>query len=113
MTPIKSRTVKLQPNFPLVMIKVKAKIKLYKGEKKRRTPFSKGYRPLFQFIKETKTSGLISLLNQEYFIPGEEGVVEISFLRKEYLGQDFNVGKSFKFYEGIEPLGEGEIIEIL
>lgn len=95
------------------MIKVKAKIKLYMGKSKRKTPFATGYRPLFQFIEEMKISGQITLLDQESFIPGEEGVVEISFLYKEYLGQDFKAGKSFKFYEGEEPLGEGEIIEIL
>lgn len=95
------------------MIKIIAKIKLYTGEKKRKTPFVTGYRPLFQFIEETKTSGQITLLNQEKFIPGEEGIVEISFLHKEYLGLDFRIGKSFKFYESEEPLGEGEIIEVL
>jgi elongation factor Tu len=95
------------------MIKIKAKIKLYTGENKRRTPFATGYRPLFQFIKEMKTSGQITLLNQEKFTPGDEGVVEISFLHKEYLGQDFSVGKSFKFYESEEALGEGEILEVL
>lgn len=94
------------------MIKIIAKIKLYKGGNKRNTPFNTGYRPLFQFIDGMKTSGQITLLNQERFIPGEEGVVEISFLNREYLGQDFRVGKAFKFYEGAEPLGEGEVTEI-
>lgn len=95
------------------MIIIRAKIKLYTGENKRKTSFNTGYRPLFQFVEDMKTSGQITLLNQEKFIPGEEGVVEISFINKEYLGQDFRVGKSFKFYESKEPLGEGEIMEVL
>jgi translation elongation factor EF-Tu-like GTPase len=95
------------------MIKIRAKIKLYIGENKRKTSFVTGYRPLFQFISEMKTSGQITLLNQEAFMPGEEGIVEILFLHRKYLGQDFIVGKSFKFYESEEPLGEGEIVEIL
>ena len=95
------------------MIKIKAKIKLYSGEDKRKYPFINGYRPLFQFIEDMKTSGQITLINQKEFVPGEQGVVEISFLNTKYLGQDFKVGKCFKFYESMEPLGEGEIIEIL
>lgn len=94
------------------MIKVKAKIKLYEGEKKRQTPFNSGYRPLFQFIETTKTSGQISFINQCQFRPGDVGIVEITFLSKEYLGDDFGVGKTFNFFESQEPLGEGEIIEI-
>lgn len=94
------------------MIKCLARIKLYEGENKRKTPFTTGYRPLFQFIKETRTSGHIRLLENEKIMPGEESVVEISFLHKEYLG-DFKLGSMFKFYESEEPLGEGEIIDVL
>lgn len=95
------------------MIKVRAKIKLYKGKGKRQTPFTTGYRPLFEFITETKTSGQITLINQKEFRPGEEGVAEIAFLHHEYLGNDFAPGKRVKFYEGKEPLGEAEILELL
>jgi len=94
------------------MIKVKAKIKLFEGSNKRQTPFANGYRPLFKFIEGTMTSGQISLINQEQFKPGEEGVVEIAFLNNEFLGDDFGIGKLFNFYESKEPLGEGEILEI-
>lgn len=94
------------------MIKVKAKIKLFEGKGKRQTPFINGYRPVFKFLEEMKTSGQITLINQDEFIPGEEGVVEIVFLHKEYLGQNFGIGKLFNFYEGEEPLGEGKILEI-
>ena len=37
------------------MIRIIASIRLYKDG--RRTPFYSGYRPLFDFIEETKTSG--------------------------------------------------------
>lgn len=37
------------------IIRIRAIIKLYSDV--RRIPFSSGYRPLFDFIKETKTSG--------------------------------------------------------
>ena len=46
------------------------------------------------------------------FCPGEEGEVEINFINKEYLGDDFDIGKKFTFGDGEEPLGEGEITEI-
>jgi translation elongation factor EF-Tu-like GTPase len=93
------------------MIKVKANIKLYKSG--RITAFRSGYRPLFNFIKDMKTSGLIFLVDRFEFNPGDEGEVEINFINKMYLGDDFGLGKKFTFGEGIEILGEGEIIEIL
>jgi translation elongation factor EF-Tu-like GTPase len=95
------------------MIKVKAKIKLYKNDTSRKTPFTNGYRPLFNFIKEMKTSGQIMLKDRNEFFPGDEGLVEITFLSKNYLGDDFGVGAKFVFGEGLEPLGEGEIIELI
>lgn len=95
------------------MIIIKAKIKLFKGKNKRQTPFMSGYRPLFKFIQETLTSGQINLINQKHFQPGEEGIVEIKFLNKEFLGDDFEIGKNFTFYEAKEPLGEGKVLEII
>jgi len=95
------------------MIKVKAKIKLYKSDVGRKTAFANGYRPLFNFIKEMKTSGQITLRDRVEFIPGDEGIVEIDFLNKEYLGIDFGRGKKFTFDEGIKVLGDGEILEIV
>jgi len=93
------------------MIKVIAFIKLYNV---RKTPiFTKGYRPGFNFIEETGTSGHITLLDRRTLYPGEEAIVEISFLYKEYLGKDFGVGKKFIFYEGKTPTGEGEVKEII
>jgi elongation factor Tu len=79
----------------------------------RETPFYNGYRHLFNFIEEMKTSGRIDLIDREQFCPGEEGRVEITFLNSDYLGSDFDIGKMFFFGEGSEPLGEGTVKEIL
>ncbi len=95
------------------MIKIKAKIKLFKSDVGRRTAFTTGYRPLFNFIKEMKTSGQITLNDRQEFLPGDEGIVEIEFLSKEYLGDDFEKGRKFTFDEGIEVLGDGEVLEII
>ena len=90
------------------MIKVRAKIKLYSGINKRTTPFTNGYRPLFNVLEETKTSGMIALLDREEFHPGDEGVVEIKFLNADCIE-----GTQFLFYEGEEPLGEGVVLDVL
>lgn len=90
------------------MVRVKAKIKLYSGLNKRQTPFSNRYRPLFDVLEGTKTSGMITLLDREEFSPGDEGVVEITFLNANCYE-----GTLFHFYESIEPLGEGTVLEIL
>lgn len=92
------------------MVKIKANIKLYKNG--RNTAFQSGYRPLFNFIEEMKTSGKIELIDKEEFFPGQEGKVYITFINKKYLGNDFNIGKQFFFGEGAEFLGEGVVDEI-
>jgi translation elongation factor EF-Tu-like GTPase len=94
------------------MIKIKAHLKLYKGV--RATPFLSGYRPVFDFILETKTGGgQITLIEKDEFSPGEEGEVEINFISNKYLGEDFKVGKVFYFGEGGKSMGEGTVLEIL
>jgi len=90
------------------MFKVKAKIKLFKGDGKRNTPFKNGYRPLFDFLKESKVSGSIKLIDRGQFKPGEEAIAYITFL-----GSFCKVGTHFSFYESIVPLGEGGILEIV
>jgi len=92
------------------MIKIRARIELYKDG--RRTPFRNGYRPLFNFIKEMKVSGHIKLTDRAEFLPGDIGVVEITFIDNKYLGKDFRVGAKFTFGENITPLGEGEVVEL-
>jgi elongation factor Tu len=92
------------------MIKIIAYIKLYKEG--RRVPFHSGYRPLFSFMENVYSSGSIKLINSEKLNPGEEGIVEILFLDKKYLGEDFGVDSCFTFGEGREPLGEGIVKEI-
>jgi len=91
-----------------MMVRIKAKIKLYAGVGKRKTPFANGYRPLFDVLEDNKTSGMITLLDRDEFKPGDEGIVEIKFI-------DANCSKDtlFYFYESREPLGEGVVVEIL
>jgi elongation factor Tu len=92
---------------------VKAKIKLYKKENGRKTPFITGYRPIFSFEnQEMKTSGQIILIDEKIFNPGNDGEVKIRFLSK-FLGKNFGKGVRFTFSEGKNTLGYGTIIEIL
>jgi translation elongation factor EF-Tu-like GTPase len=93
------------------MVKIRAHIRLY--ENGRKTPFYSGYRPLFNFTENMKTSGKIDLIGRDKFHPGDEGEVEITFLNRDYLGIDFKIGKTFLFGEGVDPLGEGTVKEIL
>lgn len=93
------------------MVKVKAYIKLYKEGRK--VPFSNGYRPLFSFEKDVNTSGSIEIIESKKFYPGDEGIVEVLFLSRDYLGKNFGVNSHFTFGEGNEPIGEGSIVEIL
>ncbi len=96
------------------MIKIKAQIKLYKGDGMRKTPFGNGYRPIFDLNRGMKTSGQITLVDRTQFVPGDEGLVEIKFAHAEYLGLDFGTGKRFVFSEnGHDNLGEGEVVEML
>lgn len=95
------------------MIKVLAKLKLLSGNNKRKTPFISGYRPLFEFIEGRLTSGSITLIDRKLLYPGEETKVEIIFLNKELLGNDFDIGVMFNFYEAKEILGTGKIIKII
>ncbi|MCP3869803.1 MAG: hypothetical protein GY703_17260 [Gammaproteobacteria bacterium] len=90
------------------MIRVRAHIKLYIGAGKRRTPFTSGYRPLFDVLEDTKTSGMITLLDRDDFGPGDEGVVEIKFINA-----NCEEGTRFHIYESVEPLGEGFVLELL
>ena len=92
-------------------LKMIAPIKL--TENGRKTPFYTGYRPLFNFINNLKTSGQINWIHQDQFNLGEEGEVEITFLNQNYLGEDFDVEKAFFFGEGMAPLGEGVVKAIL
>lgn len=92
------------------MMNIKAKIDLLRV---RKTAFVSGYRPLFNFIAKTKTSGKITLLDRNEFLPGDTAIVEISFVDRAYLGSDFGPGTQFTFDEGGEPIGRGTVVEIL
>lgn len=93
------------------MISIRAKIKLTDV---RKTAFASGYRPLFNFLPSMKTTGQIILIDHELFYPKEEGIVLINFLNKEFLGNDFEIGKVFSFDEGTDKIiGTGVILEIM
>lgn len=92
------------------MIRTKAKIKLF--SENRKTPFYSGYRPMFCFVEDMKTSGKIILFDRSCFNPGDEGIVEILFLNKEFLGENFGSGSEFTFSEGGPPMGKGKIINV-
>ena len=93
------------------MFIIKAKIKLFLGGRK--TPFYSGYGPVFNFVPYMKKSGIIHLIDDEKFYPGQEGEVEITLLNREFLGEQFGIGTKFTFGEGREALGEGIVQEIL
>ncbi|MEX8547014.1 MAG: hypothetical protein V5804_05370 [Mucilaginibacter sp.] len=95
------------------MLNVRAFIKLYQGNLYRKTPFASGYKPSFNFVADMKKTGKITLLDKKEFTPGEEGEVEIAFLDKDYLGNDFGDGKKFTFSEGTHILGEGRILKVI
>lgn len=95
------------------MITIKAKIRLYKGKEFRQTPFHSGYRPLFLFDGGEKTSGQIKLQDRTAFSPGDEDVVQVKFIHRDFLGKKFSEGASFKFYESKIALGEGTVVSIL
>lgn len=94
------------------MITIRAKIKLY-DNKGRTWSIRTGYRPLFNFISDSKTSGQITVLNQEEIEVGCESEVLIKFISDSFLGTNFMIGTQFTFDEGGVTLGEGEILEIL
>ena len=52
-------------------------------------------------------------VDREAFYPGDEGVVEIAFLIRRALGDNFSEGTKFTFGEGRKHVGEGEVKEIL
>lgn len=90
------------------MVKIKAYIELG-----RKTSFYSGYRPLFNFVNKMKISGQISLIDIDKFSPGEKGFVKIFFLNEKLIDVDLKKGLKFTFDEGVCPLGEGIITEIL
>ncbi|WP_160715074.1 hypothetical protein [Chitinophaga solisilvae] len=91
-------------------IKVLATINLFFNERSRKTPFTSGYRPLFNFSgAQTKVSGSIKLIDMDSFSPGSKGDVEISFIKGMIDDSYFKSGMKFTFDEGGSVLGEGWI----
>lgn len=96
------------------LIKVFAKIELLSGENARKNPIADGYRPLFNFKDEkTKISGRIDLIERPLFEPGMKGIVQITFIKGIISDCHFTAGEQFTFDEGIQILGNGEIVEVI
>ena len=94
------------------LIKKVAKIQLFTGEGKRRTPIISGYRPLFDFVgAKTKLSGKIDLINDDKIYPGSSGIVNITFIKGIINENFFKKGTFFTFSEATLSLGKGEIID--
>jgi len=77
----------------------------------RQSLINSGYRPHFKFKDDFRTSGQIILEKGEIFSPGEEHIVEVDFMEK-YVGNRVYPGALFTVHEGLEALGEGEILKI-
>lgn len=92
------------------MIKIRAELKLYVGKNKRQTPFTSGYRPAFDILKDTLTSGMINLLDRDFFYPGDQGVVEIKFIHIQ--ANEIERFKTYYFYEGENMFGEIKILTV-
>ncbi len=96
------------------VIKIRAHIKLVPSDIGRKTPFATGYRPLFSFKDApTRISGKIDLLDKDLFEPNSEGDVIITFLQGTIDDKYFKENEKFDFTEGLHPIGNGEILEIL
>jgi len=93
------------------MLTIKAILHLYDGIRK--TPFSNGYRPAFDFGSESLTSGRISLKEgKNNFFPNEIGEVTIDFMFERFVKNKLKIGEKIYFYEGPHRLGEIKILEI-
>jgi len=44
--------------------------------------------------------------------PGQKGIVEVSFISNEPLGE-IHVGTEFKFYEGPVEIGDGKVFKLI
>lgn len=93
------------------LFKIEAEIKINK-EGGRTWPVKTGYRPGFEFINKIQTSGSIVLLDNEDLKPGEKGIVEVSFISNELLGE-IHIGTEFKFYEGPVEIGDGKVLKVI
>ena len=96
-------------------IKIFAHLELFEGENMRKTPFLSGYRPVFEFEgARTKISARIDLIDNENFLPGTSGIVQITFLKGMISDDCFKKGEPFVISEGGKyNLGKGEIIGVI
>ena len=94
-------------------IKVIVKVILFSGKKKRNIPIKNGYRPLFNILESTKSSGYFYSIESGLIYAGKIGVAEIHFIYSLELLNQIKSGNSFSFSEANEILGEVNIIKIL
>lgn len=97
----------------MTVIRVQAKIHLFRGPKKRKTAFRSGYRPAFSFEPGHRTSGQITLEGIDQLNPGEQATVQVAFIRENLPKGLALKGRLFTFFEGGEPFGEGVVLEVL
>lgn len=92
---------------------IKANLHLYINIRK--TPFSDGYRPAFDFGSEILTSGRIMLIDEQnkLFFPGETRQVKIDFIFYDFVKNKLKIGEKIYFYEGRNCLGYIIILDIL
>ncbi|GGD34335.1 hypothetical protein [Flavobacterium orientale] len=86
---------------------IKAKI-TFSANSLRTWPIDNGYKPLFDFGNDIKTSGIIKGKLEK----GETSEVEIYFYTDEPFKTISN-GTKFRFYEWPNLIGTGEINEII
>ena len=71
------------------------------------------YRPMIKIREDDMYNSCeLIFINKERVSSEEEVKVNIIFLAKEYVANYLQVGKSFLLYEGLNIVGEGEIISV-
>lgn len=94
------------------LIKAEAIVSLYEGQNKRVAPIISGYRPTFAFIKSSRASGKVELIDEKELYPGKSCHANLFFSSAEFLGDEFHSGKTVLFYEGQEALGEAILTSV-
>jgi translation elongation factor EF-Tu-like GTPase len=100
------------------LITVKAQLKMKKTEDGgRKTGFISGYRPNHVF--EYKDGQLVHTYigdikfdGQDLIQPGEEKLVTVRFLLNQPIEKYINVGRKWWIHEGLNVIGEAEIVAV-
>ncbi len=94
---------------------VKARLKL---NDHRKTGFKTGFRPnhVFEYYPDGIVRTFIGEIRFEgdrLFMPGEEAIVTVCFLLSLPIEQYIQVGQRWFIHEGLNKIGDAEILEIL